>query len=180
MALQEKQPLLRGTAPLFEWRSGVLINENEEPEFKAAHEEKPIVEEDGGDEYPTNNEENDDNHDIAGSEPNMEILEEGNLEPATVYNDEVADVPNPIIDEVLDGRKDTLVTPPQIMDAERGHRVFPTHDTVHEIIRHEKLRSASPPVSEGVRSAHGSPILRRSRRIRNPPNSHRNTYKDKF
>ena len=108
MALQEKQPLLRGTAPLFKWRPGVPINENEEPEFEAAHEEELIVEEVRGDEYPPNGEENDDNHDIAGTETDMDILEEDNLEPATVYNDEVFDVPDSIIDEVLDGGEERI------------------------------------------------------------------------
>ena len=83
----------------------------------------------------------------------MDVLEEGNLEPAPVNNDEVVAVPNPIVDKVLDRGEDEIVVPPQIMDIERARRAVSTHDAVNEIIRREKVMITSPPVYEGVRSA---------------------------
>ena len=126
------------------------------------------MEEDRGDEYLPDDEENNDNYDIAGIESEMEVLEEDNFEPAPVYNNEVVAAPRPYHRQVLDGGEDTIVAPPKIMDAERAQYVAPTHNVINNIVRRERVRNVSPPVSERVRSAQGSPVLRRYRRIRNP------------
>ena len=113
MALQEGHPLLRSTALLFEWRPGVPINDKKQLDYEVVHGGEPFVKEDEA----IMSQGNEILHDAGDTN------EELNLDLVLYVNTEVVDVPEPIVDEVLDGREDGIDAPPQVEDLKEDETV---------------------------------------------------------
>ena len=92
---------------------------------------------------------------------------------------EIVVILEPIVGEVLDKREYDIVVP-QVEIINLSQRVSFTHDIVDEIVRRERVRSATPAAYEGISSAQCSKILWRFKYIRNPPSCHMNSCENEF
>ena len=156
----EGQPLFRGVTPLFEWiPDGLVNNDKQQVNNKILYDNKPLTAD--YEDYTSDNEHFDESDDEDLDADDFEVRQNdtifhnaednnGGPDPASRVKNKVFDIPEPIIDEILEGALDEFEAPslsPQ-NNLEVVHRVSLQQGAMNEAERHERVRSAYPPTSQ--------------------------------